>query len=84
MCNNSQRNVFLIQFMIMTVSIYTHLTMVWSDVGEKCDGQFLLNFYINENLYHRTKYLSFRKIELYENFGISVVYYLKLQQFYVI
>ena len=60
-CNSFKRNVFLMQFMIMTVSIYTHLTMVLNDRfkamwGGGCDGQFLLNFYIEENSFHRTKY----------------------------
>ena len=61
MCNNSQRNVFLMQFMIINDCFNSHSP----DNGLKqrgggCDGQFLLNFYINENLYHRTKYLNFR------------------------
>lgn len=40
--------------------------------GGKYDDQFLLIFYS----FHRTKNSSFRKIELTENLGIAVVYYL--------
>lgn len=31
MYNNSKRHIFLTQFMIMTGSIHTHLTIVWYD-----------------------------------------------------
>lgn len=41
-----------------------------------CDGQILLNSYIDENSLHTTKYQSIKKIELEEKFCISVVYYL--------
>ena len=57
------------QFMIMAVSINTHLTMVWNGRfeamwKEKVTVNFLLNFYIEENSFHKTKYFkSFRKIE---------------------
>ena len=35
------------QFMIMTVSIYTHQTMVWSDVGENVTASFFEIFIFN-------------------------------------
>ena len=31
-------------------------------MGRNCKDQFLLNFYIEENSFHRTKYQSFRKL----------------------
>ena len=49
--------------------------------GGACDCRFLTKFYIEENLIHRTKYQSFKKIELKENVGKSVVYYLKVIHF---
>ena len=64
------------QFIIMTVSIHTQLNMV-------SDGRFeamwvenvTVNFFqisIMTKIFDRTKYESFRKIELKENFVISV------------
>ena len=44
--------------------------------------QFLLDFNIEENSFQRMKCQSFRKIELWENSGISVVYYLNLLKAY--
>ena len=39
MCNNFQRNFFLMQIMATIVSIYTHLTMVWIDRFEAMRGE---------------------------------------------
>ena len=68
MCNNSQRNLFLMQFMLMTVSIYI------------VHGQFLLNFHL-KRIYSIEQHIKISEKLNYEDFGITVVYYLKRQSF---
>ena len=48
MCYNSKGNVFPLQFMIMTVLIYSLKWQVWREMGGGCDAQFLWNFHIEE------------------------------------
>ena len=76
--NDCKREVFRMKFLIMTFSIYTHVTgQVCSDVEGKCDGTFFENYHMQEVSFHRTQCLSFRKIESQEYFGISVVHYFR-------
>ena len=56
---NSKRNVFLMQFMIMTASVHTYLTVVWC--GENMTVNFFLIFVLKSINFIEQ---SFRKIEL--------------------
>ena len=55
--NNSKRINLIMKFMIMTVSIYTHLTMVWNGRFSAMSGEEMLrsissNFFILKKIYY--------------------------------
>ena len=66
------------QIMATIVSIYTHRTMVWIDRfeamwGENVTVNFFLIFILKDIHFNEQNNQSFRTIELWEYFGISVV-----------
>ena len=50
MCNNAKRNVLVMQFMIMTIPMYTHLTMVINGRFDAMwEGGIIIIFFIQED-----------------------------------
>ena len=70
------------QSLIMTVSIYIHLTMVSIGRFEAMLGEFLLFFYIERIHFIEQNIKVSEKLNYREMFGISVVYYLKFYNTY--